>query len=399
MKTHLQRPTGVPRMPYGIRLALLACAIEVGMGVAYTQTAQAQTYKVLYAFKGGSDGALPAASLLRDKSGNLYGTTRLDSGTGGCGTVFELDANGTETVLHGFSGPDGCNPQAGLVRDSSGNFYGTTVNGGPGGFGVVFKLDRSHNETVLYSFTGAGDGAYPYGGLVRDAAGNLYGTTEYGGHFSHYCFYGCGVVFRLRIGGKEIVLHAFTGNKSDGAYPLAGLLADAAGNLYGTTSGGGSYGGGTVFKIDKHGMETVLHDFGPDGDSPYGGLIRDAEGSLYGTTSVGGPLKYGTVFKLDNTGHETVLFNFDGYNGGESVAGLVRDMAGNLYGTTLKGGDTNWGTIFELDKAGHETILHSFTYYEGGSDAALIRDSSGNLYGTTGNCTNCNLGTVFRLNP
>jgi len=397
MRKPHQTPSFVLKMFRRITTALLALTVGVGAVLVAARAAQAQTYTVLYAFQGGSDGAFPYASLLRDKSGNLYGTTSKEGSFQG-GTVFKVDTSGTETVLHSFSGPDGSNPYAGLIRDAVGNLYGTTYYGGVYGYGTVFKLDTHQNETVLYSFTGGRDGSNPAAPVLLDAAGNLYGTTEYGGAFSFRCFSGCGVVFKLSVQGKETVLHKFTG-KPDGAFPSAGLLRDAAGNLYGTTTAGGNYDAGTVFKIAKRGTETLIHVFESDGASPYAGLIGDGKGNLYGTTSQGGSSLHGTIFKLDKAGQETVLFNFNGTNGGESVAGLVRDPAGNLYGTTLQGGSTNWGTIFELDKTGHETILHSFTYREGGSDAALIRDSRGNLYGTTGNCSNCNFGTVFRLTP
>jgi uncharacterized repeat protein (TIGR03803 family) len=170
----------------------------------------------------------------------------------------------TETVLHSFTGSDGAFPLAGLIADSAGNLYGTTVSGGTGGCsqgagcGVVFKVSPSGTETVLYSFTGGSDGAFPEAGLIADRAGNLYGTTNRGGGS------GGGVVFKLSSSGTETVLYSFTGG-SDGRNPQAGLIADSAGNLYGTTEGGGS-GNGVVFKLSLGGTETVLHSFtGSDG--------------------------------------------------------------------------------------------------------------------------------------
>lgn len=223
---------------------------------------------------------------------------------------------------------------------------------------MVFKVDKNGNETVLYSFTGGADGGFPEAGLVLDAAGNLYGTTESGGDTSCGPPSGCGTVFKVDKAGNETVLHAFAGG-TDGSTPLAGLVRDAVGDLYGTTvsggSGGTSCGGcGTVFKVDRSGTETVLYSFAgdPDGASPEGGLIQDGEGNLYGTTAGGGANFNGTVFKLDKTGIETILYNFAGQADGTGPAGtLARDAAGILYGTTSGGGGINgteFGTVFMI---------------------------------------------------
>src|SRR5579863_2366927 len=232
------------------------------------------------------------------------------------------------TVLHGFTGlvADGLFPlYSGVVRDAAGNLYGATFEGGAQGRGTVFKLDRFGRETALHSFAGGTDGAYPTGGLIRDGAGNLYGSTEQGGDTS--C--NCGTVFKVDAAGSEIVLYAFTGG-TDGAGPYASTLSrDTAGNLYGTTQGGGSTSCncGTVFKVDAAGKESVLHAFegGMDGEFPQGAVIRDAAGNLYGTTYQGGDLSCncGSVFKLDAAGNETVLYAFTGGNDGANPAAGV----------------------------------------------------------------------------
>jgi uncharacterized repeat protein (TIGR03803 family) len=368
------------------------------------------------------DGAYPSG-LVRDAlSGNLYGTTSaggdLTCDPNGCGTVFKVDTTGkNETVLYSFKGyPDGSVPLAGLVR-AGGNLYGTTSQGGAYGYarGTVFKVDKTGHETVLYSFkvAGQGDGVDPEAGLVRDAlSGNLYGTTYIGGTYVNY-----GTVFKVDKTGHETVLYSFTGG-TDGGNPWAGLIRDANGNLYGTTTAGGdltcrSSGCGTVFKVDATGNETVLHSFTGfskgDGNLPTAGLLLDGKGNLYGTTIAGGAYNYGTVFKVDATGHETVLYSFTGGTDGDQPwSGLIRDAKGNLYGTTQTGGVYNYGTAFKLDKTGNETVLHSFNGTSDGSypRAGLVRDAlSGNLYGTTteGGDLDCNsgrgCGTVFKLTP
>src|SRR5271157_511854 len=292
--------------------ALCAATAAMALAVLATGSAQAQTYteSVLYSFKVGTDGDGPFAGLVRDAQGNLYGTT-LWGGAYDLGTVFKVDTNGNETVLHSFpaTGGDGSQPLAGLVLDVQGNLYGTTGKGGDvacnlaygPGCGTVFKVDTTGKETVLYSFPGyPGHGAYPNAGLVLDALGNLYGTTGGGGAAD------AGTVFKLAppvppsVTWTETVLHSFTGG-ADGETPSAGLVRDAQGNLYGTTIGGGAYDLGTVFKVDTNGNETVLHSFpatGGDGSQPRAGLVLDAQGNLYGTTYVGGASGDGTVFKL-----------------------------------------------------------------------------------------------------
>ena len=362
--------------------ALTLVAVLV-LGVVTTHSAQAQTFTVLYNFRGSPDGGLSYNGLVRD-AGNLYGTTAM-GGISNLGTVFKLDKHGEETVLYSFTGKfsgDGQYPFSALVRDHAGNLYGTTANGGASDNGTVFKVDTTGSETVLYSFSGA-DGANPIAGLVRDAAGNLYGTTHGGGA------YGYGTVFKLDTKGTETVLHSFFGG-SDGGNSYGGLIRDASGHLYGTTQGGGgTSSSGVVFKLDKAGNETVLYSFtgtGGDGANPCGGLLRDRAGNLYGTTSSGGAFGLGTVFKVDPSGTETVLHSFSGSpDGANPYAGLIQDRAGRLYGTTAQGGASNYGTVFKLDKSGKETVLHSFTVGTDGGIlyGGLVRDRKGKLYGTT----------------
>src|SRR6202453_4249918 len=239
-----------------------------------------------------------------------------------------------DLVLHNFAAPPrGANPLASVTRDAAGNLYGTAALGGIANRGVVFKVNSEGQETLLYSFTGGADGGYPYSGVIRDTAGNLYGTTTYGGGAD------LGVVYKVDATGHETVLHSFTG-AADGGHPNAGLILDAKGNLYGTAVNSGAEYGGVVFRMDPMGNETVLHSFsGEDGVEPYAGVIGDGAGNLYGTTFYGGTTDNGVVYKLDAKGNETVLYNFTGgADGGEPQAGVILDAQGNLYGTTLLGG-------------------------------------------------------------
>ena len=380
---------------------------------------------VLHSFTGtNGDGTKPVAGLIMDSAGNLYGTTQYGGITScssgsflpqGCGTVFKLDPSGKETVLYSFTltNGDGASPAASLIMDSAGNLYGTTQFGGitsgncpnpntnsaappPAGCGTVFKLDPSGNQTVLYSFTlTQGDGAQPTAGVIMDSTGNLYGTTRYGGVTSSSCLIfntgppyppGCGTAFKLDPSGHEVVLHRFAGTNGDGAYPAAGLIMDSAGNLYGTTEFGGitssvpgpcgggppPIGCGTVFKLDPSGKETVLYGFtgaNGDGDQPLGGLIMDTAGNLYGTTGGGGSGFGGTVFKLGASGGKTEIYSFTGSpDGNGPAAGLIMDSAGILYGTTYGGGPAGDGTVFSLKPP----VDFSFGPGDGGMTSAAI---------------------------
>jgi uncharacterized repeat protein (TIGR03803 family) len=215
---------------------------------------------MLYAFAGGSDGCVPYGGVVRDRQGNLYGTTS-ECGSASCpigyvcGIAFKIDPHGQETILCRFSNSvDGLGPDDTLLQGSDGDLYGTTDSGGAAYDGLVFKLDKRGNETVLYNFMGGSDGAGPFGGLIQNAAGNLYGTTTNGGGYACNDGNGCGTVFELDSTGKETVLHRFTGTR-DGMWPLAGLTMDAAGYLYGTTVYGGDkecdnqLGCGVAFKL------------------------------------------------------------------------------------------------------------------------------------------------------
>ena len=366
------------------------------------------------------DGVNPYGGLIQDTAGNLYGTTR-NGGDYAGGTVFKLDISGNESVLYSFGTfpyfVNGLWPVAALIQDGEGNLYGTTAAGGAYGYadngqgtdryGTVFKIDPADNFSILYNFgsiPGPSDGSNPSAALIQDAAGNFYGTTA-------------SSVFKIDPAGNFTVLHKFcsVADCRDGEFSAAPLIRDPAGNLYGTTAYGGAYGLGAVFKIDPAGNFSDIYNFGStasDGFAPFAGVIQDAAGNLYGATASGGTgidsqgFYAGTVFKLDNLGNLTVLYDFcslancaDGEN---PQAALIRDAAGNLYGTTANGGVHGGGTVFKIDPAGNFSVLHKFCPRANCADgaspvASLFQDAAGNLYGTTSGSGEYGGGTVFKL--
>ena len=381
--------------------AALMLAVVFGFGAGTVQSAHAQTLHVLYNFGGSSDGGDPYASLIRDAAGNLYSTFGYGGGTSFSGGVFKVAPDGTETVLYSFTGgADGAFPEAALIRDNAGNLYGTTTQGGSDNIGVVFKVDPSGTETVLHSFTGGTDGVIPVGGLLRDAAGNLYGTTSQGGSSND------GILFKISPSGKETILHTFSGSANDGKYPTyTSLLTDAQGNLYGVTDEGGSADGGILYKLSKTGKLTILHSFTggtSDGCNVLGAPFRDAAGNFYGTTSSCGTHNLGTVWKVNKYGKEKVLHSFAGgtADGEYPLAGVTVDAKGNVYGTTSGGGASNFGTVYKVSKSGQFTLSHSFNGTDGKNIyGGLVQNTRGTLFGAAQNGGSIGYGTVWKIIP
>jgi uncharacterized repeat protein (TIGR03803 family) len=404
-------------------LAIHAIFFFVSMFVimfAIAPPAAAQKEVVLADFSNPEGGS--AAGVIFDAAGNLYGTT-FYGGIYGGGTVFELlptAGGGWEPeTLYSFDtrGPGGFYPTANLIFDAAGNLYGTaSSNYDGGGGGSVFRLspqpDGDWTETVLHSFSAKQDGIQPASAVIFDKAGNLYGVTNYGGPHDY------GIAYQLapQADGswKETILQSFGNGKYDGQTPYASLTLDAAGHVYGSTLGGGTYGNGTVFELaPKNGggwSYRLLYEFpdsAGDGGSPYGSLTFDAAGNLYGTAGFGGADDRGLVFELSpepsGIWTETVLYSFnDSTDGGFPVAGVIFDPVGNLYGTTNAHGPYNSGSVFELSPAAGgswmETLLYTFTGKTDGGrpEAGVVLDNAGNLFGTTemGGTGN---GTVFEI--
>jgi uncharacterized repeat protein (TIGR03803 family) len=365
-------------------------------GAVFALAPRSGKITTLASFNGGTDGANPECALIMDSSGNLYGTT-VNAGASAGGTVFELaQSSGKITTLASFNSTGGGFPLAGLIMDSRGNLYGTTGYGGASGEGTVFELAQgSGTITRLASFNGT-DGATPDGALIMDNSGNLYSTASGGGADKR------GTVFEL-VHGSGTITRLASFKFGDGRGPYGGLVMDSRGNLYGTTYRGGASNAGTVFEL-AHGSDTITTLAScippPRGAHPEGGLVMDSSGNLFGTTRFGGTHNDGTVFEVAaGTGTITILASFNGANGYEPVAELVMDSSGNLYGTTLSGGASGLGSVFELAAGSRSiTTLASFDGSDGANPyAALIIDGRGNLYGTTYRGGAFGLGAVFEL--
>lgn len=384
----------------------------------YCQTPPEIKYTVALKFNGTFNGAQPVGELLLDSQGFVYGTTvygGADYGEctpgPGCGVLYKW-GHGRFTTLHDFTGqnPSIYFPDSGLIRDAEGNFYGETN----GDFGTVYKLDTLGNINVLHSFTE--QEFWPSGGLIQDAAGNLYGVTN--GRCNPGV--GCGEVFRINPAGSETVLYTFPTGGNEGSNPQSALVQDAQGNLYGTTSFGGTHanvndtsGSGVLFKLAPSGKLTVLHYFNgtTDGATPTN-LVRDPQGNLYGYASAGGCTLAdgcakagpslvacnetggcGLVFKYDTTGKFSVVYTFTGGPDGASPVGVPLLIGNSIYGATQSGGydaksicSGGCGVVFKLDLNGTETVLHAFTSSGGDGSlpsSGLVVDANGNFWGAT----------------
>lgn len=404
-------------------LAFAGCAgdrqfLGAAPNVRAPMTLTSGTESVVHSFGAAGDGSVPKASLV-DADGTLYGTTSAGGdgvgslcGPGGCGTVFRIATDGSESVVYNFSGADGVDPEASLI-DVKGTLYGTTIYGGAGYQGVIFSVTAAGKERVLHSFTGTPDGAGPQAGLI-EVGGKLYGTTSEGGA------YGNGTVYSITRAGRERVLYSFKGGSyGDGASPSSALTV-VGGNLYGTTTSGGS-GVGTVFEITTSGRERVVYRFAPyRHDAKYpGATLVNLNGKLYGTSPDGGGNNDGgTVFSVTTSGRERVLHAFKGVPDGSTPFGGLLDVDGTLYGTTWVGGldyskfEEGVGTVFSIKPSGKKRVVYRFA---GAPDGALpgagLTDVNGTLYGTAAsggtyppsNCPGAGYefgcGVVFELSP
>ncbi len=402
-----RRFAGMDKLNWGSR----ACALLVLCVI--TAIASPAQFTTVHSFDG-TDGSTPYGALVQGIAGNLYGTTEA-GGANGAGTVFKMTTGGTVTTIYNFcslaSCTDGANPNAGLVQDTDGNFYGTTFGddnptcGGPG-CGTVFKITPGGTLTTLHSFCALSsclDGANPTAALVQGTDGKLYGTTSAFGKDLE------GTVFKITTSGTFTTLHTFDGK--DGNSPYGGVIQGIDGNFYGTTGYGGKFGNGTVFKMTSTGTLTTLHHFnGTDGANPYGGLVQFSlpySGKFYGTTYAGGANGYGTIFEITPSGTLTTDYSFCSQpscaDGANPSAGLFAFFdSKHLFGTTSYGGANGDGALFQCPadscKTGYQTD-YSFCSKTDCADgsfplAALVDDTNANLYGTTSGGGDA-FGTVF----
>ena len=379
-----------------------------------SQAAESQTYKVIYNFTGkGDDGASPYGGPILDPSGNLYGTTYA-GGKFGAGNVYKLSLVGSSwksNTLYSFTGElDGDGPAFGSLAVYNGALFGTTEGGGY--LGTAFRVGQSESgwrENVIHSFGHGTDGNEPIGGVVIDKAGNVYGTTLLGGA------YGNGTIYQVTQSGVERVIYSFTGG-SDAVNPAAAVTLDADGNLYGTTSFGGAYGDGAVYKLSPSGSqwkETVLYSFRNlnDGQNPVGGLVLDKAGNIYGGTFDGGANGGGTVYELSPSGGKwklSILYSFTGGYGGPYNK-LTFDADGNLYGATNGEGANGFGMVFKLAPSNLASSNGDWTFTDlydffGGADGgipygSLAVDAHANIFGTTNIGGSANQGVVFEITP
>ncbi|HEX4079514.1 MAG TPA: choice-of-anchor tandem repeat GloVer-containing protein [Rhizomicrobium sp.] len=366
-------------------------AFQSGAASGFRAMHQPGTYTVMHDFAGGSgDGSDSTAEPTLDSAGNMYGVTD-GSGANASGTLFEITSGGTESLLHSFGASgDGTAPDGAVIFDAGGNMYGTTEYGGSASDGTVWELAANGTYSVLHNFDGT-DGEFIRGRLIQDKKGNFYGTALFGGAS------GDGLVFEYSAKGVLTVLHSFDG--SDGEFPEHGVVMDKSGNLYGVTAFGGTTGDGTVYEISKKGAFTSLYSFtgGADGDFLYGGLAIDKKGNLYGSTDAGGANGAGTVFTFAPKGTLTTLYSFAGGTDVGSPEGDMLLVGKDLYSAATSGGTGGEGGVYEVTLKGKERVLEDFTESGGDGYSAGVTASGKTLYGTTADGGTDGYGVVFSM--
>lgn len=382
----------------GTALAVAALAPAAGLSHSGKQGSgpasrphAGSAYTLLHTFTGAlNDGGEPIAQVTLGGSGNIFGDT-LMGGANSEGTIFELAADGTESLLHSFGGAgDGIQPEGAVIFDANGNMYGTTSKGGASGNGTIWEVAANGTYSLLHSFASS-EASLVTGRLAADGQGNLYSAAEQGGAN------GDGSVFEYSAGGRLIVLHSFDG--ADGQNPEFSLVMDKSGNLYGVTGAGGTSNAGTVFKITSSGKFTSLYSFtgGSDGDMPYGGLAIDKKGNLYGSTLAGGSDNNGTVFKVSPDGALTTLYRFTDGAAGSAPEGDILLVGKTLYGMARNAGADNDGGVYEVTLAGKEKLLLAFNKKKGYGYSGGVVASGNTLYGTAPLGGASRNGTLFTL--
>jgi uncharacterized repeat protein (TIGR03803 family) len=358
----------------------------------------AQSVTDIYTFTGTNSSAYPQHVIpVQGRDGRLYGTTN-GTGSSSYGAIFKLTAAGAFAQLYAFDNTNGSQPSGGLTLANDGNFYGTTYSGGSAGFGVLFKISSGGGYTVLHNFASGTDGAAPASAPILGTDGNLYGTT-YGNASASSTVYKY-----ARASGTLSTIYQFE-QAEEGSGVIASLVQATNGNLYGSAYQGGTSNCGTIFEITTSGTLVWTYSFPclAGGANPVGALIQGNDGNFYGTTSQGGSYNVGTVFKLSQTGTVSVLYSFQSYfNGGADgstpFGGVIQATDGRLYGSTLAGGSQNQGTLFQITNTGAYKLLYSFSNTGNGPEAPPMQDTSGLFYGTTFEGGKDGFGVVYSLN-
>ncbi len=388
------------------RRLLLAIGIVVGTAAVTV----GQTFTTLVNFSGINGSGPSLMSMVQGVDGSLYGTTT-GGGASSNGTVFKLSKEAKLRTLYSFCSQAAVRtaiiPIPALLWLPMANLYGTTKFGGEftctfyGTCGTIFKITPTGSFTTLFSFDEA-DGELPIANMTQAQGGELFGTTSLGG--SGGCDLGCGTIFKIATEGTLLTLYNF--DHLDGQGPFAGLAQSMDGNFYGTTYAGGTYGAGTVFSMTPQGVLSTLHDFGAvgDGSYPYAGLVASLDGNFYGATIDGGASKWGVIFRIASSEDFTILHSFGLSDGGQPYS-LMQGTDGNFYGTTNYGGNLSCrppfgcGTVFQITPSGTLTTLHAFALSDGAyPTGGLIQATNGTFFGSTSAGGKFSGGTLFSLN-
>jgi uncharacterized repeat protein (TIGR03803 family) len=379
-KEFVMRPSRIITMMFVAMIGLLFLA----------STGTAQSVAVVYNFNGTNSSQYPQiVTPAQGRDGKLYGTT--EGGAGG--SVFRIATSGSGGQLFALDGTDGSQPFGGVTLATNGNFYGTAEFGGSSGDGVLFQITASGTYTVLHDFTGSGDGVFPVGPPIEASDGSLYGATLYGPGTVGATVY--------KYDSSQGFSTIYTFDPQQGATLDGPLLQASDGDLYGTLQGDGANGCGGIFRLTTSGVLLNNYSFpcGKGPSSPNGPLVQASDGNFYGTTGIGGKKGYGTIFKMSRQGIVSVLYSFSGspLDGRQPYIGLVQATDGNLYGSTGRGGTADCGTLYQITTAGVYTLLYSFVQSTGKFTGGAVQHTNGLIYGTAFEGGLHNLGSIFSL--
>jgi uncharacterized repeat protein (TIGR03803 family) len=395
MESSCAKGTRLALLPGCAAFALMAASAPSQAGGQGTEAAGFR-HKEMHRFEV-DQGYCPMGTMTLLPDGFLYGTTQTGGPFPGLpGVVYKMGPHGDFTVLHYFTNDDGNYPAGGLTPGSDGNLYGTTFGGGIGMSGTIFRVTPTGEFTTLHSFDDMSGGQAPFAAPVEGSDGNFYGTTFVGGINMQ------GTIYRMSPAGEVTILHSFLGGASDGFWPRDfRLLAANDGNLYGTTTNGGTADMGVIFRLNMDGTYQVIHSFvGLEGQPDMGALMQAKDGHIYGTNSRGGEFGYGTAYRISTNGKFELLHPFRSREGYTPLGGLTQAKDGNFYGVTAAGGERNGGTVYRMSPDGHVKVIYDIYRRASGltPQTGLTPGKHGDYYGST-----CNggwgWGDIFRMRP